>query len=169
LSVLEVYHTTQKGAYTTKDLIEQAEKVLPESVLTKVDDKVLEDIRCSAKCLAFDNPTASGFHILRATETVLHRYYLAVCNPKSAESLTSWGAYIAELHKSTEPDVKRMVSVLQQMKDLDRNLITHPEVFLSQDDAFVLFEAAKYAIMQMANRLPEWDTKKSGEKRARTP
>jgi hypothetical protein len=61
-----------------------------------------------------------------------------------------------------------MVAVLQQMKDLDRNLIIHPEVFLSQDDAFILFEAAKYAIMQMATRLPERDIKKSGRKKANT-
>jgi hypothetical protein len=108
LATLEVYHTTQKGAYTTTDLIMQAEKTLPESTITRIDDKIIEDIRCSARCLAFDNPTASGFHILRATEAVLHQYYLAVCKPKpKPERLGSWADYIAELYKSTDPEVKK--------------------------------------------------------------
>lgn len=159
LPTLEVYHTTQKGNYNTKHLITQAEKVLPDSLLTKIDDKVKEDIRSSAKCLVFDNFTASGFHILRATEAVLKQYYLTICKPDPVpKKLDSWGwaDYIGELYKSTDPQVKKMVAVLQQIKDLDRNLIAHPEIFLSEDDARVLFEAGNYAIMQMARDLPQY-------------
>ena len=86
--------------------------------------------------------------------------------PKPKKRLGSWGAYITELYESTDPEVKKMVAILQQIKDLDRNLIAHPEGFLSEDDAFILFDAAKYAIMQMANKLPERGIKKSGRKRA---
>ena len=156
LPTLEVYHTTEKGNYNTKHLITQAEKILPDSLLTRIDDKVKEDIKCSAMCFVFDNFTAAGFHILRATEAVLKQYYLAICKPDPLPkkfSSMGWADYIGELYKSTDPQVKKMVAVLQQIKDLDRNLIAHPEIFLSEDDAHILFEAGKYAIMQMARDL----------------
>ena len=39
---------------------------------------------------------------------------------------------------------------MQQNQDNDRNLIMHPERTLSPDDAFILFEIAKGAIMAMS-------------------
>ena len=168
LQTLATFHTEQKGIYSTPDLIEYAEKTLPPSVLAKIDDKTIDEIRYSGRCLAFDTPTASGFHILRATEAVLHRYYVVVCKPKSkTKTLNSWAAYITELKKSTNPDVQKVVAMLQQIKDLDRNLIMHPEVVLSPDEAFTLFETAKSVMMAMAMKLPE--IKKHDAKKEKSP
>jgi len=156
LQTLATYHVTQKGAYSTPDIIERAEITLPESIRAKITDKVIDEIRQSGRCLAFDNPTASGFHIIRAVEGVMHQYYLAICKPTPAPAhLDNWGAYIAELRKSNDPSVKETIAILQQIKDNDRNLIMHPERVLSVDDAFTLFEIAKGAIMAMAPKLPE--------------
>lgn len=68
LQTLAAYHVTQKGIYSTPDLIERAEQMLPPSVLAKMTDRMKSEIRESGRCLAFDSFTASGFHILRATE-----------------------------------------------------------------------------------------------------
>jgi hypothetical protein len=162
LETLATYNATQKGIYSTADLIEQAENVLPVSVLEKISQDVVQEIRESGRCLAFDNPTASGFHIMRATELVIHEYYKAICSPTTPDTrLGNWGAYLAELRKFGDPDnkggdpeVKKVVAILQQIKDSDRNLIMHPEIVLTPDDAFTLFEVAKGAIMTMANKLP---------------
>ena len=157
LQTLETYHAAQKGNYSTTGLIKQAENILPESIRNKMNFNIVEEIQHSGRCLVFDNSTASGFHILRATELVMHEYYLAVCKPKPepAGRLESWGAYLAELKKSTDPDVQKVVTLLQQIKDDDRNLIMHPERVLSPDDAFILFETAKSAIIAMGINLPE--------------
>lgn len=159
LEKLATYYVTQKGIYSTPDLIAQAELSLPLSVRSKISEKVRNEIRESGKCLAYDNATASGFHILRAVEAIMHQYYLVVCqpNPKTKQP-ENWGAYIAELHKSTDPTVKETVAILQQIKDNDRNLIMHPELVLSSDDAFTLFEIAKGAIMAMAKKLQDIKT-----------
>ncbi len=165
LERLATYHVTQKGIYSTPDLIAQADLALPISVRNKIDEKVRNEIRESGKCLAYDNATASGFHILRAVEAVMHQYYLVVCKPNSQpEQLENWGAYIAELHQSKDPTVKETVAILQQIKDNDRNLIMHPELVLSPDDAFTLFEISKGAIMAMAKKLQDIkpDTSKKG-------
>lgn len=156
LQTLASYHVTQKGAYSTPDLIERAELTLTESVRTKLSSQIIGEIRQSGRCLAFDNPTASGFHIMRAVEAVMHQYYIAVCKPNPCPThLENWGAYIKELQKSSDPVVRETVAVLQQIKDNDRNLIMHPERVLSPDDALRLFEISKGAIMAMATRLPQ--------------
>lgn len=156
LQTLATYHATQKGIYSTTDLIERAERVLPVSVLPKISPEIKEEIRQSGRCLAFDSGTSCAFHMMRAIEAVMHQYYIAVCKPKPkpTKMLDSWGAYIAEFQKSPKPEVKEVVAMLQQIKDQHRNLIMHPEIVLSPDEAFSLFEIAKGAITAMAAKLP---------------
>ena len=126
LHTLAAYHITQKGIYATADLIERAEGILPEHVLGIISQMAIREVRESGKCLALDCATASAFHMMRATEEVMYEYYVSVCKPKSARKLENWGAYIAELRKSNEPEVKEVVAMLQQIKDRHRNLIMHP-------------------------------------------
>ncbi len=163
LLTLSAYCATQKGIYSTSDLIDHAEKVFPRPVLEKLSEAVTQEVAHGGRCLAFDIPTAAGFHMLRATEAVLHEYYVAVCKPKSKNRLENWGAYISALYKLTEETttkadvkdhVKRVLALLQQVKDQDRNVIMHPEVVLTTNEAFVLFEITKSAIMAMSDKLP---------------
>lgn len=168
LQTLATYHPEQKGIYSTPQLIEEAENILPSAVLEKMGSNVVEEIQQSGRCLAFDNSTASGFHILRATEAVLHQYYISVCKPKSKTKLDNWGAYIGALHKlsgnttvkqDVRDDVSKVIALLQQIKDQDRNLIMHPEIVLTPDEAFTLFEIGKGAIIAMADKLQNRKTK----------
>jgi len=154
---LASYYVEKKGAYAPDDLIERAENVLPNTTKEKLGDEAIEEIRQSGRCLGFDVATASGFHIMRATESVMHEYYLVVCKPrpKPKGRLDNWGAYIAALNKVNNADVKEVVAMLQQIKDRHRNLIMHPEVVLTPDEAHTLFEIAKSAIISMADRLPK--------------
>jgi hypothetical protein len=160
LQTLTTYHATQKGIYSTTDLIERAEKALSPSIVGKLDPEMIQEIREAGKCLAFDVPTAAGFHTMRAVEAVLHAYYVKVCDqPADAPKLESWGAYIAALHKkrdvAKDPDIQEVEVLLQQLKDRHRNLIMHPEIVLSDDDAFEVFEIAQAAILAMAKKLPD--------------
>lgn len=165
LMTLSAYSAAKKGIYSTGDLIEQADKVFPSSILDKLSPEVVREIKEAGKCLAFDIPTACGFHMLRATEGVLHEYYIAVGEPKKNDKLENWGAYIAYLYKLTKPEakidgetvnhIKKVLALLQQVKDQDRNLIMHAEVVLNVNEAFILFETTKTAIMIMVDRIPE--------------
>jgi len=123
-------------------------------VLDKITEDVKREIRESGKCLAFDCATASGFHIMRATELIIHKYYTHVCKPTSEKRLDNWGAYIAKLDQVADAQVKEVVAILRQIKDQHRNLIMHPELVLSPDESFTLFEIAQGAIIAMVNALP---------------
>jgi hypothetical protein len=156
LRALAAYHVTQKGIYSTTDLIDRAEYILPEPTLPKVNQLAKDEIRQSGKCLAFDSGTACAFHIMRAVEMIMHEYYLKVCKPKPKpkKRLPNWGEYIKKFQNSTNAEVKEMAVLLQQIKDQHRNLIMHPEVSLTVDEAFALFEIAQGVIISMAAKLP---------------
>ena len=164
LQTLSSYYASRKGIYSISDLIDQAEKIFLPSMLEKFSKSVVQDIKQGGRCLAFDIPTACGFHMLRATEAVLHEYYISVCRSESKKKLSNWSAYISALSKlsgeanveeNIKTHVKKIVALLQQIKDQDRNLIMHPEVVLTADEAFVLFEITKGVIIAMSDRLPK--------------
>lgn len=160
---VSAYVAAQKCNYYIQGLIDNAENVFPPLTLSRLTQSTIKEVQQAGRCLAFDNSTASGFHMLRATEEVLHEYYITVCKPTSKDKLESWAAYIKKLFDLTEnattnTDLKDHVNMvlvlLRQIKDQDRNLIMHPEIILDDNEALTLFEITKTAIMAMANKLP---------------
>jgi len=148
LSGLDVYYISQKGIYATPDLIERAENALPEEIKTLLTARTRGDINQAGRCLAFDLPTAAGFHIMRATESVLLAYHAAfVGKPPNSRN---WGAYLADL-KGTKAEPKTL-GILQQIKDLHRNPTMHEEV-LTGNEAFVLFGIGLSAIITMVEEM----------------
>lgn len=159
------YHPQQKAIYSTALLITHAENTLHPQDLQKLEPNTIREIRESGRCLAFDNYTASGFHMMRALETVLHEYYVIMCKPKNTnKKLYSWAAYLSPLYRvfndgdrageKEKAHIKKVYYLLQQIKDLDRNNIMHPEIFLNEIESLKLFDISKTAIMIMAEKLP---------------
>lgn len=155
LQGLLAYHPRQTAILDTIALAERGEQVLLESVRNKLDPKVVEDVRESGKCLAFAVYTACGFHMMRAVEAVLHQYWVLACSPKEPipERLDNWGEYIAQL-RTGDAEAKEVAAMVQQIKDLKRNNIMHPEMVLNQDEAYAMFVLGQGAVMAMAKRLP---------------
>jgi hypothetical protein len=91
LQTLGTYLVTIKGIYSIAGLVNNAEYMLPDSIRLKVRQNVVDELRQSGMCLAFDVPTASAFHILRATEIILHEYYICVCKPLKKKTTQKLG------------------------------------------------------------------------------
>lgn len=151
------YFVSQKGAYSTADLIDRAELVFPESVRSRLPDQARKDIREAGRALAFGIPTAAGFHILRATEGVLVEYYGTTVGEPPPETGRNWGSWIEKL-KTAPKASKKVTGFLQHLKDEYRNPVTHPEVFLSMDEVQVLLGAAVSAMTQMILEVQAIDT-----------
>lgn len=159
-----IFRVTPTVGYDTDILLTQAERNLPDSAKMKLRSEVVSEIRESGKCLAYNIPTASGFHILRGLELVMVDYYNAVIQPTPKITRTKdWGKCINSLRKvsdpalenPSDPAVAKAVALLQQIKDSDRNLIMHPEVLLSLDEAIGLFKLCESTIIAMAAKLPQ--------------
>jgi hypothetical protein len=93
LGVLHSYFVTQKGGFDTISLLAYGENLFPPELASKVRD-ALFDAREAGKCLAFELPTACGFHIFRATESVLRKYYMQVTNSTIAPKVRNIGVYL---------------------------------------------------------------------------
>lgn len=148
IAILDTYIVSQKGAYRTPDLIERAEIVFPEAIRNHLPDKATNDIRQAGRCLALDTPTGAGFHLLRAVESVMSIYYNRVTGQNMPTRMRNWGIYLQKLRKAPGVDLK-IIEFLDHIRDNYRNPVQHPDVFLTTDEAEVLFGIAASAIRQM--------------------
>jgi hypothetical protein len=150
LGALDLFILSRKLAYDMPTLIKEAEKALPDSITQHLGPAVISDIREAGKCLAFDVPTAVGFHLFRAVEAAILLYF-PVLNITTKPSDRNLGAYI-KLLKDGGVDPK-VIGMLNHLKDHYRNPLIHPELFLTFDDAASLFSFAMSAILALVNEL----------------
>lgn len=150
LSNSDTYWISPKGTHKTSMLLQSAHLELPQSVIAEMPE-VKTDFDEAGKCLLFDNSTAVGFHLLRATETVIRKYYKAVTGAEPKAKFRNWGAYIKRLreHKA-DPSI---VNHLEHVRENYRNPVLHPEVNLSPEEALVLFGVCVSAIFLMAKEI----------------
>lgn len=149
LNVQDTYSVAQKGVYATAELIESAERMIPESLRAKMSDQAIFDLREAGKCLAFETPTASAFHLLRSVESMLLAYYELVTESKAPTRMRNWGVYIKNLRATGKADPK-ILDFLDHIRETYRNPISHPEATITTDEMLVLFGVATAAIVQIA-------------------
>lgn len=156
LSNSDTYWISPKGTHKTSVLLQFAHLELPPSVVKEMPE-VKGDFDEAGKCLLFDTSTAAGFHLLRATESVIRRYYKMVTGKEPKTRFRNWGVYIKKLNEAGAN--KKITQHLDHMRENYRNPILHPEVNLSPDEAQVLFGVCVSAIFLMANEIKELNKK----------
>jgi len=147
LQSLDTYFIEQKGTHSTPDLLDHAENAFPEKIRKDLPKQAIEDIRAAGKCLALDIPTAVGFHLLRAIETVMAEYYLLVVRKPIPTRMRNWGVYLKRLNKSPSVDPE-ITTFLDHIRKNYRNPITH-EGMVTSDEVDVFLGVATSAIQQM--------------------
>jgi len=147
LQQMDTYFVTPKGIYSTRGLTERADEAFSESVRAQLPQNAVRDIQEAGRCLAYDLSSAAGVHILRAVESVILRYMAALEIEPLKASQRNWGVYLSKLGEKGAD--ARVIAALNQIKDLHRNPILHPEVFLSSEEALGLFGVAQSAILGM--------------------
>ncbi len=159
LGTSDAYIVSKKGIYSTKDLIERTENALSASLRVFLPPQAITDFKEAGRCLAYDLFTASGFHVLRATDATLRAYYSRFVGVAPKPKARNWGAYTKILRKCAEdksralrPDLKNL-NLIDQIRDLHRNPLIHPEDNLDEDKAVVLFDVCKSAIIAMADEI----------------
>jgi hypothetical protein len=115
---------------------------MPESCFEEIDE--------SGRCLAYERPTASGFHILRAVELTILAYLLAI--PRFVMppiNRQNWGEYIEQLRKANgdgKTADKETIDHMQSLKDHHRNPLMHPRDTLTIPEAVSLFAIGQSTI-----------------------
>jgi hypothetical protein len=156
LQRLHTYQVDQVGAYSFDRLIGSADTVFPEEQRKKglIPFQALIDFRSAGRCLAFDLPTACGFHAFRATDAMLRAY----CDHFDAHPKGNgrdWGRYITALRDvlkdvaATKKPNERTVELLDSIRETDRNPLVHPETNLDSDGALQMFNLCQNAVSLM--------------------
>ncbi len=147
---LSTYFVSRKLGYETALLIEEAEQLIPETIRAEIREAI-PDLQQAGKCIAFEIPTAAGFHIVRATEAVIRKYYTAAVGKPPKKKMRNWGAYIKNLH-AAGADAK-VTGFLDHIREAYRNPVLHPEDTLTPQDAQVLLGVCVSAIVAMVQAM----------------
>jgi hypothetical protein len=153
MNVCNAYFVTKKRGYDTSDLITQAESLFPPELITKAPEAI-PDIQQAGKCIAFEIPTAAGFHLMRSLELVLRLYFDVMGKGEPRPTTNNLGDYLRLMTDKNLGEPK-VIAVLRQIKDLHRNEFIHPETTLTLDEAIALLGISQSAIVFMLQALPE--------------
>ncbi|MGB8523253.1 MAG: hypothetical protein WCD43_09815, partial [Candidatus Acidiferrales bacterium] len=154
LGLMDIYLVSKKRGYDTSDLILNGTVLFPSDLTTKVPEAT-PDVMEGVKCIAFELATAAGFHLHRANEAVLHRYYDAVTDGAGRPLGRNIGDYLKALKDKRVGDPK-VLSALKDLKDLHRNPLIHPEDSLeSIDEAIALLGSIHSVVVHMLKAIPD--------------
>ena len=153
LGVAPSFFVSSKAPYDTMMLLDEGETILPAELASKAPEAIF-DTREAAKCLAYEAPTAAGFHIMRAAESVVRRYYANVSNGKSPPKVRNLMVYIRTMESAKIGDQK-ILSALTQISNLHRNPLMHPEDVLTVGEAMALVGIVRSAVSAMLSVLPD--------------
>lgn len=151
LGKLDTYIVNQIGGYSMPLLVRNAEVNLPGTVSATIPDDARKDLREAGRCLAFELPTASGYHALRAAEKLLREYHELQTGIKPTAKIIDWKTCLDQL--GAHGGDGKTIQVLDQIRELHRNPLAHPEIFLSMEDAQGLFNIVISAITAMSKQV----------------
>lgn len=152
LRIAALYYVSPKGGFDTGCLTERGEDLFPVDLASKVPG-AMPDIKAAARCIAFELPTAAGFHLHRANEAVLRVYWDHVTGGKPHPTERNMGVYLGELNKANKGK-KEVREHLKSIKDLHRNPLMHPDQSIeSIDQALDLMAAIRCSIGYMLREI----------------
>lgn len=150
LQTVDLYYVSPKGAFDTQALTDGGALLFPTNLEEKAPE-ALVDVGAAARCIAFELPTAAAFHLLRATESVLRRYFDEKVGAEHRPTSRNMADFINGMRTRNVGD-PRVIHALQALKDLHRNPLMHPDESLaSAEEAINLYAAVRAAVGYMLN------------------
>lgn len=146
LSQANTFFVVQVRGWDTDTLINEADRVLDEESRSLLPALAKTDMKEAGRCLAFDLPTAVGFHVFRAVESVVKEYFPIFELSLPPEEKRGIGPYLGALKPGLDSKIEGM---LVHLKDHYRNPLMHPDLVLERDEAANVFSFAQSAISQM--------------------
>jgi hypothetical protein len=154
LGITPMYYVTPKHNLDVTGLINQGHLCFPPDLVQKAPEAI-PDAQQSTKCIAFDLPTAAGFHLHRTNESVLRRYFDLVAGADNRPETRNIGDYLNKMKQLRVGD-KKVLAALRDLKDLHRNPLMHPEEHIPNvSEAIALMGGVNSAMALMLKELPE--------------
>lgn len=150
---VDVYTVGQVSIYKTSALVSDGAGIIPSDIQPDMPVETLIEFNSAGRCLAFDLPTACGFHALRGLELVMDDYlkFFGV-----TAKMRSWNDYIKALDKLIEKPkgnakpAAKVTAMLDRMRELERNPLMHPRDTLDAVQADMLFKLCAITVIEIA-------------------
>ncbi len=134
-SCTKFYYVTSERRYNHNYLIESPDKLFSNEVFNSLPIICKYDFSESFRCLAYEVPTASAFHILRGTEGYLKELYFAYIK-RNREKKPMWNNMVNQLkNKSRNSPPASLLDALDNIRKSYRNPTNHPEAIYSISEA----------------------------------
>ncbi len=156
LSTLPAFLVRMKESYDVNLLTDEGTRLFPATLASKCPEAIRDAVEVG-RAIAFELPTAAGFHIFRIVEAVLKRYWDHVSSKKARPKLETIGNYASELENKKFGDAKIYES-LKQLSRLHRNPLIHPEVILDVGEEIEILGISRSVIGAMLRVLPDVPT-----------
>ncbi|HJP19612.1 MAG: hypothetical protein CMD96_03555 [Gammaproteobacteria bacterium] len=154
LQLQDAYVLTEKR-YGTDKLLENPDSLLSGGVYSKLSDTSKKDFSLACTQIAFSQPTAAAFHLMRALEEQVKMIYLGFKKTKRLKK-PMWGPMIEELRKKKKPKPsEKLMSHLDGIRVHFRNPTQHPEAFYTLDEAQDLLNQTITAVNMIHRELPK--------------
>jgi hypothetical protein len=150
---VDVYSVGQISIYKTSELVSAGAGVIPIEMHGQIPQEALGEFNSAGKCLAFDLPTACGFHALRGLELMMDAYLKSF---GVTSVMHSWNDYIKAAKKlidDEKADKKpspKVAAMLDRMRELERNPLMHPRDTLDLVQADMLFRLCAITVVEIA-------------------
>ncbi|WP_417533009.1 hypothetical protein [Marinobacterium stanieri] len=108
-------------------LLDSIQEIFSPGTFNSLPEIARYDFSYAGKCIAYELPTAAAFHILRATEAVLRKYYEAMVKQKRIKS-SNWGPIVNDLRSRRSTSKHEILNNhLDNIRASFRNPTQHPE------------------------------------------
>lgn len=132
LKMKELYFVTPKK-YSIDKLTTNIESLFSRNVFSNLPSLARYDYQEAGKCIAFNLPTASAFHLLRANEGYLRFYYKEKIKRNRIKT-NLWG-HLTEHLKTRKKIPSKLLQLLDHIRKDYRNPTQHPLAKYSMDEA----------------------------------
>jgi hypothetical protein len=145
---LHVYSVDAIGLYDIDALLDAGRFAFEPHIAVRIPEWIRDEVDAAGKCLAFDLNTACGFHMLRATEGMVHLYVarLGFTQEEIKECKGSWYNYANRIRAKFKPEHSPIAESIELLRQLHRNGIMHPLDTLSASEAYGLFGSCRSLI-----------------------
>lgn len=156
LSALPLFLVSEREGYDINLLIEEGTRLFPPTLAKKAPEAIRDAMEVG-KAIAFELPTAAGFHIFRVVEAVLKRYWDHVTSKIDRPKVETIGNFAAEMERLKFGDAKILES-LKQLGKLHRNPLIHPEIILDVGEELETLGISRSVVGAMLRVLPDIPT-----------
>jgi hypothetical protein len=144
--------TTDKR-YDVAKLLDEIEKIFAPDVYSNLPEMAQFDFAEAGKCIVFERPTSSAFHILRGTEVLVRIYYKKFLRKKPERK--TWGQLLNELKNKNKGKKPNLITLnhLVNIKDSFRNPTQHPDKIYDIQEAQDLLSVCLDVVNRMINEM----------------